>query len=703
MPLHPRPPARPPRRFLTPAGLALALSLAAFAVARAGASGEAPAPPEDPATEPAPPASSPSAGAPFAQGATDLATAARLAGGGAGGATPVAPSLWGLEDFGGYLVVVDGVPWGGAFTPAISRVDIADVETIEVESGAAPVLYGTGSVSGVVRVTRYAPGLTPGVAHASLGSYGSGGAGVAGALPALGTLSHAASVDVEREGLRGVDERLTDVHGLYRASTPLAGGVLDVEAELESETRLPESPVSRVGTSLASTPLDANYQPADARIGGHRVQGLADYRRATPLGALEAEVAYALGTVADRRGFLRAPPLDQGPANADGFNQQRTLRSVYADVHLDSRLSPSLTLGWGGDWLGGAATQTSQDFAYYAPLAATARAPSSSSVPVTATSGFSDQRSFAGAYLEVDWTPTRRASVSLTTRLSRNEEARTSTASADFVGPLPVSAAETRTDVSLGAGLALGYQFGGEPGAATGGVRARLAYRSTRQPPTPDFGPEYTPSLLKPMQGNRLEGGVKGGACDGRCDFDLAASYADIGNLVVAQTDANGNPVLANAGNAHVRTVDLDTRLRRATGSALVASLGAGWHRATFGATRTIEEGVPTDLVGHDLALTPRFVASAGLAYQPERGAYAALGVSYAGRRFLDRLNQAPVGGFATVDLRAGWRTARGGVALKLANLGNRRDVVAESEFGDQAYYRTPARSVALEAYLTWR
>jgi len=52
------------------------------------------------------------------------------------------PSLWGLHEFDAFLLVVDGVPWGGALQPGGSDPGSHDVERIEIMKGAAPVMFG---------------------------------------------------------------------------------------------------------------------------------------------------------------------------------------------------------------------------------------------------------------------------------------------------------------------------------------------------------------------------------------------------------------------------------------------------------------------------------------------------------------------------------------------------------------------------------
>src|SRR5262245_11180199 len=70
------------------------------------------------------------------RGATDLKSALALAAGvdvapgGDGGPASSVPEFWGLREFDAFLLVVDGVPWGGAFNPALSTLDLRDVDRI---------------------------------------------------------------------------------------------------------------------------------------------------------------------------------------------------------------------------------------------------------------------------------------------------------------------------------------------------------------------------------------------------------------------------------------------------------------------------------------------------------------------------------------------------------------------------------------------
>src|SRR5262245_31551705 len=79
---------------------------------------------------------------------------ADVAPGGDGGPASSVPEFWGLKEFDAFLLVVDEVPWGGAFNPALSTLSLEDVDHVEVLRGPAPVMYGATSFVGVVDVVH---------------------------------------------------------------------------------------------------------------------------------------------------------------------------------------------------------------------------------------------------------------------------------------------------------------------------------------------------------------------------------------------------------------------------------------------------------------------------------------------------------------------------------------------------------------------
>lgn len=83
-----------------------------------------------------------------------LAVGIDIAPGGDGGPATAIPEIWGLKEFDAFLLVVDGVPWGGAFNPALTALNLTDLERIEVLRGPAPVMYGATSFVGVIQVVH---------------------------------------------------------------------------------------------------------------------------------------------------------------------------------------------------------------------------------------------------------------------------------------------------------------------------------------------------------------------------------------------------------------------------------------------------------------------------------------------------------------------------------------------------------------------
>jgi outer membrane receptor protein involved in Fe transport len=71
-----------------------------------------------------------------------------IAPGGDAGPAGSVPGMWGLREFDAFLLVVDGIPSGGAFNPALTTLDLTNVERIEVLRGPAPVMYGATSFVG---------------------------------------------------------------------------------------------------------------------------------------------------------------------------------------------------------------------------------------------------------------------------------------------------------------------------------------------------------------------------------------------------------------------------------------------------------------------------------------------------------------------------------------------------------------------------
>jgi len=76
-------------------------------------------------------------GATTLRDALALAAGVEVAPGSDAGPAGSVPELWGLREFDAFLLVVDGIPSGGAFNPALATLSLRDVERIEVLRGPA--------------------------------------------------------------------------------------------------------------------------------------------------------------------------------------------------------------------------------------------------------------------------------------------------------------------------------------------------------------------------------------------------------------------------------------------------------------------------------------------------------------------------------------------------------------------------------------
>src|SRR4029077_593962 len=112
-----------------------------------------------------------------ARGATDLRTALALLGGvsvapgGDAGPAGAVPGLLGVREVDDLLLLIDGIPAGGAFIPQIEAISLNNVERIEVMRGAAPVYFGTTAFAGTLNVIHYAAGSADTAAGFHVGSY----------------------------------------------------------------------------------------------------------------------------------------------------------------------------------------------------------------------------------------------------------------------------------------------------------------------------------------------------------------------------------------------------------------------------------------------------------------------------------------------------------------------------------------------------
>jgi iron complex outermembrane receptor protein len=634
----------------------------------------------------------------IARGASDMAGALSLvpgveapAGGDAGPSSAV-PSFWGLHEFDAFLLVVDGVPWGGAFNPAITTLDFTDVERVEVLKGAAPVMYGATSFVGVVHAIHYPAGDAADEADLAYGTYGSIRGSVSAALPEAAGYRQSVAIDGERLGFADARETVSHERILYRGAKDLGTGTLRFDADLTFVRDVPPSPVSRQGAGLTTlSPINANFNPADAKIDEDQYHVVVGFTQPVAGGVWDTLLSYAYSNIRDIRAFLH-PDLS---GTADTQNQRRHIDDGYIDSHLTHALARDTTLVLGADLLYGLGRQTTLNgnSGYTVPLDGSVLPPPTTGVPVSEIGTVDDRRVFAGQYAQLDWKPDDRWDVLGGIRFNETYEHKNSS---DLILPPPQLASESVSKTMLRPSETLGVSFR-TWALDKDEIVIYADFRNAFKPSAVDFGPDYTPDLLSPETAKSYEAGLKGSAADGRLTYQAELFLMNFHNLVVRTNTA----ALANAAGEKLKGVEAETRYEIAPD--LTVAANASYHDARFTQYLFFDGVSSVDVAGRRLPLSPVGLASAGILYSPERGFGSTIVANYVGRRFLDEQNMAPVRGYTRLDATLSFSIDRYRISLEGTNLTDRRPPVSASEFGSESFYLLPARELWLRVGYNWR
>jgi len=629
-----------------------------------------------------------------ARNAQDLATALSLvsgveapAGGDAGPSSAV-PAFWGLHEFDAFLLVMDEVPWGGAFNPAITTLNLNDVERIEVLKGAAPVMYGATSFVGVVHVLHYPAGQASNTADVAFGSFGSARGSAAFALPGRDGYRHSFAAEGESIGFADKREKVSDGHLLYRGALNLGPGELRIDANLSITRDVPPSPVIRVGAALTTlTPLNANFNPADAAIDENKYQLAVGYSLPTAWGTWDTLASVSRSHVTDIRAFLH-PELSGA---ADTQNQDRLILDDYFDTHLGVPIGAA-TLLLGADLLYGYGRQTTDNgnSAYTVPLDGSLVPPPSTQLPVNEIGYVSDRRLFAGQYAQLDWKPAGGWDLTAGIRLNETNESKTSS---DLTLPPFTPTQEydaqnaSRNVVRPTETVGASYRLWAE-GADQAVLYAD--WRNAFKPSALDFGPDYQPAVLLPETAKMYEVGVRGATLNGRLSYQAEIFRLDFRNLVVPTESG----LLTNAASEQLQGGEFEARFNVTDDLAVAANYA--YHDAHF--TQYLffdaDANSSVDVAGRQLPLSPRHLVSGGILYMPRQGFNSTLVATYVGRRFLDEENVAAVGGYTKLDATLGYALGHYQLSLEGTNLTNQRPPVSASEFGSESFYLLNARSL---------
>ena len=633
------------------------------------------------------------------RGATDLRSALGLAAGvfiapgGDGGPASSVPEFWGLKEFDAFLLVVDGVPWGGAFNPALSSLSLEGVERIEVQRGAAPVMYGATSFVGVIHIIRGVPADTQGSARLSLGTHGSGGAAVSLRLPSWSGVDASLIVDHDKQGFEDARTGFKRSHLLWRNRVQAMDGVFRFDLEGTAVDQQPASPFPRVGKVLTDqVPLDANHNPEGAFLNDRRFTFTTGFDRAfnaSTLWSNTLSVARARQDVF--RGFLT--DVSATAPNAHGFRERLDFTDIYFDSHLTWTMGHGLKVVAGVDHLHGQGVGRGGDFDYFVNLDGS-NPPSGAAYPNLADIRIDDQRDFSGLYAFTQWQAAPRLVVEAGVRLTHAKETR-QISTLDFgTGTLdvPPADAKTTTRLSGSAGATWTAWQSGEDR-----VNLFAGVKSTFKPAAVDLGLDSQVTILKPETATSYDLGVKADLLGRKLQLEVSTFLMDFQNLVVPQTAAGGGTQLGNHGSDRFQGAEFSA-VYRVTGE-IAARLAYSYHDARFrDYKKDFGDGTLTQLAGRRLEMSPYHLGGLGLAYAPAKGLTATAEMNYVGAVFLNQRNTAPTGGYATFAASLGWREKAWDLRLSGQNLTDRRKPVAESELGDAQYYILPGRQVALSA-----
>jgi iron complex outermembrane receptor protein len=610
--------------------------------------------------------------------ALSLAAGVEVAPGGDAGPAGSVPEFWGLREFDAFLLVVDDIPWGGAFNPSLISISLRDVDRIEVLRGSAPVTFGATSFVGVIHVVHKPGAESSRNAGFRLGSFGSGGGAVDLSLPQFGSWKSRLSLDVDRQGYRDDRTSYTRGHASYRTVRTTESRRMWALADVNWLTQDPASPHPREGATLSTrVPVDGNYNPDGAFANETRVTGAFGSERSLARG-LQWSLTGSFSHAGQRqfRGFLT--DIADANDNATGFRENIDLNDVYVDTHVAWPERSHVRLVAGGDFLFGNGEARGATFSYTVPLDASI-APTVAE-PADLNLDAEARRYFSGVYGLAEYTPVRRVHLSAGLRLNFTRERHGE----------GESVSNTRPGGSVGALISLR-----EHGADH--VRLFANYRNTFKPAAFDFSLAENEGVLKPETAQSYEGGIKVRTADGRVDVEGSVFRMDFSNLVTS-TIVGGLPSLINAGRTRFQGFETATQMRLAHD--LSGRITYSFHDATFRDFVQAFDGVPRQLRGNRFEMSARHLFSAGVLITPERGVVGSVVLKYTGNRYLNKRNSALAGPFTTVDAGAGYRLARWEIRLDGRNLTDRRDAVSESELGDAQYYLLPARRLDLTAGL---
>ena len=617
-----------------------------------------------------------------------------VAPGGDHGPASAIPEFQGLREFDAFLLLVDGVPVGGAFDPDLSSIDLNGVDRIEVIRGSTPVKYGATSFVGVINVIHVKAGAPQGTASASLGSYGSSSVGVSVPLSTDGPVKQTAIADYTQRGYSDARTSWDRSHVLYRGAVDTSDGEFHLDIDGLLLHQRPDSPrVLPDGENELSplVPVDANDNPSDAKMDEDRVGLTLGKDTDLGWGQWTTTLNDVFTHVRNIRGFIGNDSLTTPccAPNSQGYNQSVDQTDIYFDTHVTYGTVDDLKMVSGFSYLYGSGQEQSANFSYYIDPAGF-NPPNSTSLPVDERTGLQDTRRFYGLYSQADWTFAPRWDFNLGLQLNHDLE---NIDAQDFPTGAPATqGSDHRDDTKFSGMVSLGYtawQEGADDTVIYGN------YRNTFKPAAQTFDPGYSPSILEPETAHQYEVGAKGDLLQGTFDWETSLFLTNMANTVIS-TDVNGLPGTANGGENRFQGLEVEADWHLA--DAWHWQTAYSYHDAHYRSFINITPGGLVQDAGNRLEVSPHHLFATGLFYDPAQGWTGSVLFHYTGQRFFDPENTVSAAAFTTWNASIGYCFDKWRLDLQGRNLNNARDVVSNSELGNSESYILPARFFELTA-----
>jgi outer membrane receptor protein involved in Fe transport len=608
--------------------------------------------------------------------------------------------MWGLKEFDALLVTVDGVPVGGPFNPSLSQIPIEDVERVEIVKGPQGTLYGVSAFAGMIQVFTRRPARSGGgSASIAGGSFGDKRISASWSGEVAPDLTLRASGAMER-GDGWQDRTDQSVDRLALSGEKRWGDArLGVNLTVYRDTGYFGSPLPvDAGQPIPGFVSDRNYAIGGARL-DHRLTSLSS-SFSLPLGS-GLKLDNTLGLARDEQMSVRSfiGDVSGSTATAAGVSLRPVESSVFDDLRLVGEFAGAglhrLVAGAAVTW--GRTTATGTGFDFDLVVTPAPIVPDVGDVPVGDHRSFEDRRTFLGFYLNDEWTPTPRLTVTAGARYDATSESLAVTMQ-EVGTPAPDEARDSRSDGQLSGGVSALFRLVTGPSRLLDTANIYVAAKSAFKPAAPNLSEAESARILEPERTRSGEVGLKTRWLDRSLRLDVSLFHMTFENMVVSLLGQDGRPALTNAGEQRFQGAEIDAAYRPPALPGLELAAGYAHHDATFVHFSFLTpDGQLRVVDGKRLELVPRDLWNLRLAYGPTTGPGGFVAVRHQNSRPLTRRNTFYTDGFFETDAGLTWDFSWGRVGVVGRNLGDSRHYIADSELGDSQFYVAPPRRFSAE------